>query len=220
MDAPPVEQAAPKPKLRGVVHQISFFAFLPAFAALLMHAPSGRARLAVAVYAFGLLAMLGVSALYHRGDWGSETKRKLRRLDHSTILLAIAGTYTPIAGLGLHGRAAAVVVAVVWTGAVAGIAVRMLWIDAPRWLVAAVYLVVGWTAVAVLPKLAHDLGGRAFLLVLAGGLLYSAGAAAYATKRPEPAPGVFGFHEVFHTFVVAAAAAHFAAAWLVVGSAA
>jgi hemolysin III len=203
-----------KPKLRGVFHQVAFFAFLPLLAVLVVRASGGGPRFAVVVYSFCLLAMLGVSALYHRGRWSPAWRLRFRRLDHSTILLAIAGTYTPVIGLGLassSGRARTVVLAVVWVGAVVGIAIRMLWLQAPPWLVAAVYIGVGWVAVLALPTIARAVGGGVFGLVLGGGVLYTVGAVAYATKRPNPWPSWFGYHEIFHTFVVVAAFLHYLA---------
>jgi hemolysin III len=203
-----------KPKLRGVFHQVAFFAFLPLLVVLIARADGGGPRFAVCLYSFCLLAMLGVSALYHRGRWSPVWRVRFRRLDHSTILLAIAGTYTPVIGLGLSsssGRVRTVVLAVVWVGAVAGITVRMLWLNAPPWLVAAVYIGVGWAAVLALPTIARSVGGGVFGLVLGGGLLYTVGAVAYATKRPNPWPTWFGYHEIFHTFVVVAAFLHYLA---------
>jgi len=202
----------PKPKLRGALHQIAFFTFVPLLVWLVGSGGSGGQRIALGLYSLCLLAMLGVSALYHRGRWSAPARQRLKRLDHSTILLAIAGTYTPVVGIGLPpGRARTLILAVVWSGAVAGIAIRMLWLHAPRSLVAAVYVIVGWTAVPALATLARELRTVAFGLVLGGGLLYSVGAVTYTTKRPDPNPAVFGYHEVFHSFVVLAALAHFAA---------
>lgn len=207
-----------RPSMRGVLHQAAFFVFLPLLAWLVVVRPDGAgARVACGIYAVCLLAMLGVSALYHRGRWTAPVRRRLKRLDHSTILLAIAGTYTPVVGLGVQGGARTIVLVGVWAGALAGITIRMVWIDAPRPLVAAVYLVLGWSALFIVPTLARSMGATAFGLVAAGGLLYTAGAVAYATKRPNPVPAVFGFHEVFHACVVAAALCHFAAIAIVAG---
>jgi hemolysin III len=205
-------EAPPKPTLRGVLHQVSFFAFLPLLAALFPKAEATGERVAVGIYGLCLLAMLGASALYHRGKWTPTVRRRLRRLDHSTILLAIAGTYTPVVGIGLRsGTTRTLVLSAVWAGAVVGIAIRMLWLQAPSWSVAAVYIGVGWVAVGALPTLARAVGSTAFGLVLGGGVLYTVGATAFATKRPNPWPRVFGYHEVFHTFVVVAAALHYLA---------
>jgi hemolysin III len=134
----------------------------------------------------------------------------MRRLDHSMIFVLIAGTYTPFALLVLHGTLAHAILIVVWAGALGGIVLNLVWITAPRWLIAAVYVALGWVAVAAMPALADKIGASGVALLMGGGLLYTAGAVIYATKRPDPAPAVFGYHEIFHALVVAAAAAHFA----------
>jgi hemolysin III len=134
----------------------------------------------------------------------------MRRLDHSMIFVLIAGTYTPFALLVLHGALAQAILIVVWAGALGGIVLNLLWTTAPKWLTAVVYISLGWVAVVAFPDLASALGPLAVALMAAGGLLYTAGAIIYAAGRPNPAPAVFGYHEIFHTLVVAAAAAHFA----------
>jgi hemolysin III len=207
----------PKPRLRGVFHEYAFFVALVAVALLLVYAPSGRARLAAGIYAVGLVGLLGVSALYHRVDWRRpDVRRWLRRLDHSMIFVLIAGTYTPFALLVLSQPLATVVLAVIWTGAVGGIALSLLWPDAPKPISAAVYLALGWVAVIAMPQMLERLGAVGLALVLGGGALYSAGAIVYARRRPDPAPNVFGYHEIFHVLVVLAAALHFAAIAFVV----
>ena len=148
--------------------------------------------------------MYAVSACYHRGHWEPSTRRLLRRLDHSMILVGIAATYTPIAVVGLDARSASVLLGIVWPLSVAGIVVQMLWLNAPRWLVAGLYVVVGWTALAFTPVLWHELGLITLSLIVGGGVVYSVGARVYATRQPDPAPAVFGFHEVFHALVIAA----------------
>ena len=203
--------ALPKPRLRGVVHQWSFFVALCAGGVLLLLAPNALARLAAGIYAFGLCALLGASALYHRGDWSARAGQWLQRLDHSMIFVLIAGTYTPIALLALDGVMARVVLVVVWAGAAAGIAFSLLWIDAPTWLVAIVYVVLGWVLVLAFPAVFRAVGPVGFGLIAGGGLLYTVGAVIYARQRPDPVPAVFGYHEVFHVFVVAAAALHYTA---------
>ena len=208
--------ATTKPRWRGVFHEISVFLFAPLFVAIGRAAHTNGARAAVAVYGLAVLSMFGVSAIYHRGTWSPPARRRLKRLDHSTILLAIAGTYTAVAGIGLDGRTRALILGAVWFGAIAGIAIRMLWIDAPRPLTAGVYVVVGWVAVLALPALYRALGASAFALVVLGGVLYTTGAVAYARKRPDPVPAVFGYHEVFHAFVCAAALCHVAAVAILV----
>jgi hemolysin III len=202
---------AVKPRLRGVVHEYAFFVALVAGAALLVVAPAGKARVAIAIYVLGLAGLLGTSALYHRVTWRKPNVRRwLRRLDHSMIFLLIAGTYTPFALLVLSQPLGTVVLVLIWTGAVGGIVLSLLWPDAPRPVSAAIYISLGWVAIIAMPQLFHRLGALGIVLIAAGGLLYSAGAIIYARKRPDPVPTVFGYHEIFHVLVVAAAALHFA----------
>jgi hemolysin III len=204
--------AAVKPRLRGVSHEWAFFVSLVLGAGLIVAADTPRATLAVAIYAASLSALLGTSALYHRVNWARpDVRRWMRRLDHSMIFLLIAGTYTPFALLVLHGTIANAILIVVWAGALAGTIVEMIWIEAPKWVTAIIYLSLGWVAVVAFPQMWSELGVGGTLLVAAGGLLYTAGAVVYATQRPDPNPAVFGYHEIFHLFVIAAAAAHFAA---------
>jgi hemolysin III len=203
--APPV-----KPRLRGVSHQYAFFVSLLTGAVLVAAAPSARARLAVIVYAGAVAGLFGASALYHRVDWTPARRRWMRRLDHSMIFVLIAGTYTPFALLVLHGTLATAILAIVWGGALTGIVLKLVWIDAPKWLIAGVYVALGWVALAAFPGMIDRLGVVPTGLVLFGGVLYTAGAVIYARQRPDPVPGVFGYHEVFHALVIAAAAAHYA----------
>ena len=204
--------ARSKPRLRGVFHEWAFFASLAAGAALVIAAPTPRATLAVGIYALSLSALLGVSALYHRVTWRRpEVRRWMRRLDHSMIFLLIAGTVTPFAVLVLHGPLAHALLIAVWAGAAAGIVVELIWVDAPKWVSTIVYLAVGWIGALGFPGIVINAGAGAGALIAAGGLLYTAGAVVYARQRPDPNPAVFGYHEVFHVLVVAAAGAHFAA---------
>ncbi|MDX6648740.1 MAG: hemolysin [Solirubrobacteraceae bacterium] len=200
-----------KPRLRGVSHEWAFFASVPLGLALVAAAPSGRAALAVGIYALSVALLFGSSALYHRITWASDAARRwMRRIDHSAIFLLIAGTYTPFALLTLDGTLATVILIAVWAGAGAGIVMTMLWIDAPKWLIAIVYVALGWVAVAAFPEMLDRLGITAVGLVAAGGALYTAGAVVYARRRPDPAPAVFGYHEIFHVLVIAAAALQYA----------
>jgi len=200
-----------RPRLRGVFHQYAFFVALVAGLVLVILADSFRERLAMWVYAVALAAMFGVSALYHRVTWRSpRVRRWMRRLDHSTILLLIAGTYTPFAVLTFDGALANAILVVVWSGAGAGLLLNLLWVDAPTWVTAAVFMALGWVGVVTVPELV-DVGIAPAVLVFVGGGLYSLGALAYALKRPNPRPAVFGYHEVFHLLVIAAAAIHFIA---------
>jgi len=200
-----------KPRLRGVSHEWAFFLFLPLGLWLVVSAPNGRAALAAGIYALSVSLLFGASALYHRISWASATARRwMRRLDHSAIFVLIAGTYTPFALLTLDGTLATVILVAVWAGAAAGIVMTMVWIDAPKWLIAIVYVALGWVAIAAMPEMLDDLGITAVGLVAAGGALYTAGAVIYALKRPDPVPTVFGYHEIFHVLVVAAAALQYA----------
>jgi len=201
-----------KPRLRGVSHQWAFFVSLALGAALVVAAPAGQPRLAAAIYALSVAALFGTSALYHRITWSTHAARRwMRRLDHSMIFFLIAGTYTPFALLVLNGPLADVILVVVWIGAIAGAIVEMVWIDHPKWVAALIYMSLGWVAAIAFPGLWGDMGVAGTLLVAVGGLLYTAGAVVYATQRPDPSPRVFGYHEVFHALVIAAAAAQFAA---------
>jgi hemolysin III len=200
-----------KPRLRGVSHFWAFFVALAAGAVLVGIAPDGRATLAAAIYAGSLSALFGISALYHRVDWRPATRRWMRRLDHSAIFLLIAGTVTPFALLVLDGPFATGLLIAVWAGAAAGIVVEVVWIDAPKWATATVYLAVGWIGAIGFPAIVAQAGIGAGILIGIGGALYTAGAVVYARQRPDPNPAVFGYHEIFHVLVIAAAIAHFAA---------
>jgi hemolysin III len=201
-----------KPRLRGVSHQWAFYVALALGAALVAAAPGGQPRLAAAIYALSVAALFGTSALYHRVTWASQAARRwMRRLDHSMIFFLIAGTYTPFALLVLDGTLATVILVVVWAGALVGVFMKLVWIDAPKPLVAILYLALGWVAVAAFPTMLDELGITGTALVVVGGLLYTAGALVYAFQRPNPAPTVFGYHEVFHALVILAAALQYAA---------
>ncbi len=202
--------AAVKPRLRGVSHEWAFFISLVLGAALILFAKTPKATLAVGIYAVSLSALLGTSALYHRVNWKRPNVRQwMRRLDHSMIFFLIAGTYTPFALLVMHGTLATAILIAVWAGAIVGAIVEMVWIGHPKWVSAAVYLTIGWVAVAAFPDLWTGLGPTGALLLVSGGLLYTAGAVVYAVQRPNPNPAIFGYHEVFHAFVLAAAVLHF-----------
>ncbi|HZX94300.1 MAG TPA: hemolysin III family protein [Myxococcales bacterium] len=195
-----------KPRFRGVSHELAFFAAAGAGAVLVALAPPA-ARLAAAVYAGSLATMLGVSALYHRGSWAPGPYRWMGRLDHSAIFLLVAGTYTPLAlSLPDGGRA---MLAIAWGGAALGIMQSLLWPRAPRALVASLYVAFGWAAVGFWPELRVALSGPALAALGLGGGLYSIGAVIYAARRPDPVPTVFGYHEIFHALVIAAAVCHF-----------
>ena len=206
-----------KPRLRGVSHQWAFFVSLATGLVLILLAPNGDARLAAGIYSLSVCALFGTSAVYHRVNWRSLSARRwMRRLDHSMIFVLIAGTYTPFAVLALDGKIATAILIVVWSGALAGVVLQLVWVDAPRALSAVVYIAMGWVAVVAFPQMVDKVGITGTALVAAGGLLYTVGALIYATKRPNPAPTVFGYHEVFHALVIAAAALHYAVVALIV----
>ena len=214
MNEPSLPVEAPRferPRLRGVSHKWAFFVSLVLGVLLVVFSPAGEARVATAIYALAVCGLFGVSALYHRHAWGPAARRWMKRLDHSMIFVLIAGTYTPFGILVLEGTLAVVVLCIVWGGALAGVIMKLVWIDAPKWLVAVAYVALGWVALATMPQLGSRLGPGALVLLIGGGAAYTAGAVIYALGRPDPAPTVFGYHEIFHVLVIAAAAAHFAA---------
>ena len=199
-----------RPRLRGVSHQWACVVSALAGVLLVVAAPDGRATVAATIYAVSVTALFGTSAVYHRVTWRTpQTRRRMRRLDHSMIFVLIAGTYTPFALLVLEGATATAILIGVWAGAVAGIVLRFLWTDAPTWATALPYVILGWAAVAALPDLADGLGAAGVAVVAAGGLLYTVGAVVYALKRPDPWPPVFGYHEIFHVLVIVAAGLHY-----------
>lgn len=169
------------------------------------------ARVAAGVYALSLSALFGVSALYHRRTWQPRARGLMRRLDHTMIFVLIAGTYTGVAGPALRAGQARTLLTVVWAGAIAGTALQLMWPHAPKPVQALLYLGLGWVAVLAFPVLVDALSVAGIVLVAVGGALYSLGAVTYATKRPNPLPGTFGYHEVFHALTIAAAICHYVA---------
>ncbi len=199
------------PRLRGLLHAYAVWLALAAAIVLVVLAPSGQARLVAGIYGAGLCALFAASASYHRW-WGHPRwKPLLRRVDHGVIFVFIAASYTPIGVLVLDWPLELILMLSVWIGAAAGVAMTIVWIDAPRGVLAACYIAVGWVAVIAAPKLLDSLGAAPVILIGLGGVLYSLGALAYATQRPDPWPRTFGFHEVFHTLVIAAAVLHYIA---------
>ena len=200
-----------KPRMRGVLHQWAFVVSVGLGLALVLVANPGRERVAALVYALSVAGLLGTSATYHRVNWTrANARRWMRKLDHSMIFVLIAGTFTPFGLLVAEGTLATAILIAVWSGAVAGIVLQLSWIDAPAWLSALIYVVLGWVAVAIMPDLLSELGVVATLMVAAGGVLYTIGAVVYARRRPDPVPTVFGYHEVFHLLVVVAAGLQYA----------
>jgi len=199
-----------KPLYRGVSHQYGFFVVLGAAPVLVAFAPTFQASIAAAVYGAGLLAMYACSALFHRTNVSPRATKWLLRLDHSAIFLCIAGSYTPFCLL-LKGDGGLLLLSAVWAGAGMGLLRALFWVDAPPWVVVVLYLVVGWAVLPFVPQLWSRLGPAGLLLLFLGGVLYSAGGVVFAARRPDPSPSVFGYHEVFHAFVVVASVCHFAA---------
>ncbi len=204
-----IRTARVKPRLRGASHRYAFLASLPPCLLLVAEAPDGRATWASVVYAVSLVGLLGTSALYHGVHWSPRARFWLARLDLTMIFALIAGTYTPIAMLRLEPQLGSVVLTGVWGAALMGGVVKALWKDPPKWASAAIYVGVGSMAVAFLPEVVAAIGATATALMLAGGILYVAGAVVYGLQRPDPLPEVFGYHEIFHALVVAAATVHF-----------
>ena len=201
-----------KPRLRGVSHEYAFFVSLALGALLIVFAKGTDARAAVAIYAASLSALFGVSALYHRVNWERPSSRRwMRRLDHTMIFFLIAGTLTPFAVLVMEPPLSTALLIAVWGGALAGTIVELVWTDSPKWVHAAVYVAVGLIGAVGFPAIIAETGLIAGLLIAAGGALYVTGAVVYAVGRPDPSPAVFGYHEIFHALVIAAAATHFAA---------
>jgi hemolysin III len=199
-----------KPRLRGVSHLIGFLAAVPLGVALTLEPDTGRARAAAAVFAISVATMFGASALYHRPTWSPRWRPWLRRLDHAGVYGLIAGSYTPFGLIVLHGAWRTTVLAIVWAGALGAIVLRFAWVGAPKWLGAVFGIALGWVGVVVYPQLVHRLGIGPALLLLAAGLSYTAGAIVYARGTPDPVPGVFGYHELFHVLVIVAVALQYA----------
>lgn len=206
-----------KPKLRGWLHAGTFPVAVAAGIVLVSLAPSNRARISVAIFSVTAAMLFGVSAVYHRGQWSPGVAGVLKRLDHANIFLIIAGTYTPFSVLLLPPGPATTLLWLVWGGATFGVLFRVLWVQAPRWLYVPVYVALGWVAVVYLPEFLHA-GVAAFVLVVVGGVLYTAGGLIYGLKRPNPSPRWFGFHEVFHALTVAAFVSHYVGLSLIVYS--
>jgi hemolysin III len=207
----PVTTSAPKPLLRGTLHQGAFMVALVVGSLLVAYSEGGRRRVAASVFAGSVVAMLGASALYHRITWSPRARPWMRRIDHAGIYLLIAGSYTPVGLLSLHGTLQHVTLAIVWAGAAVAILLKFLWVDAPKWLAAVTGIALGWAGVAALPQVAHTAGVTPVVLLAAGGVAYTAGAIVYATRRPDPFPNVFGYHEVFHALTLVAVACQYVA---------
>lgn len=203
--------SAERPRFRGVSHRIAFFLTLPLAAVLALEVDTSAGRVAAIAFGTSVAVMFGASALYHTVTWTEAKRRWMRRLDHAGIYALIAGTYTPVGLLILNGNWRLAVLGIVWVGAATAIALKFLWVDGPKWLSAAIGVALGWVAVVVFPQILDRVGIAGSLLVLAGGIAYTAGAVVYALRRPDPFPTVFGYHEVFHALVIIAVACQYSA---------
>ena len=199
-----------KPKLRGVFHELGFYAALGLGVALILTTQDGRARTAAAIFAGSVAACFGASALYHRPTWTAAARARLARLDHAGVFLLIAGTYLPFGLLVMSTDWAVPMLSVVWSGALAAILLNLFWVRASKVLSTAIGLALGWAGAVAFPQLLK-LPLPGILLVVAGGLLYTAGAIVYVRRRPDPAPSVFGYHELFHVLTIAAVGCQYAA---------
>ncbi|MEW2142880.1 hemolysin III family protein [Micromonospora vinacea] len=200
-----------KPRMRGWLHTYAFFVALVCGIVLCSIAatrPGWAPLVSCVIYSLTVCGLFGTSALYHRRVWSERGYQVMRRMDHSMIFVFIAGTYTPLCAMLLAPRPATVMLALVWGGALAGVAVKVVWPHAPRWVSAPLYLALGWVAVAMLPEILHGGGVAALVLLIVGGAIYSIGAVFYALRRPNPWPTVFGHHEFFHACTLLAALCH------------
>lgn len=204
-------EAQSRPRLRGWSHVVATIVAVALAPVLIGFASPGAGRIVAAIYGTGVIGVFLVSSLYHRVAWTTRFRELFRRLDHSMIFVFIAATYTPFAAFALDGATSTFLLWFVWIGALVGIVIRLFWLSAPRLATIAPYLVVGWCAVFVIDDIWRGVGRTGFLLVAAGGGLYTLGALVYAGRRPNPVPAWFGYHEVFHALVVGAVAVHYVA---------
>ena len=198
-----------KPTFRGILHQYGFFLSLPFGIWLFTFAEGTLEQLVVVVYCIGLSALLGVSALYHRVDWNEQKRMRMRKLDHTMIFVQIATSYTPFGILAFTGTKNTIVLSILWMSVLVGFFMNMIWGKAPKWVSATLYISVGWTVALMFPEFYAQTGATIFNFMLAGGISYTIGALFYAAKRPNLIPGVFGYHELFHSFVIAGAIFHY-----------
>ena len=206
-----IQPALAKPLLRGVLHQIGFSASLVLGTLLIVGAGGPSEHVAASVFAGSVALCFGLSALYHRVNWRPRARLWMRRADHAGIYLLIAGTYTPVCLLALDGAWRFAVLAVVWLAAVAAIILKFAWVGAPKWLAAVIGIALGWAGVALMPQLATRVHPAAIVLLAAGGIAYTVGAVIYARGRPDPAPAVFGYHELFHALTIVGVACQYVA---------
>ncbi|MGA8987280.1 PAQR family membrane homeostasis protein TrhA [Aeromicrobium sp.] len=198
-----------KPKLRGWLHAVTLPLAFFAFIVMLVIADDTLVRLGVAVFMVSSMLLFGVSAVYHRGTWSDQVRGFWKRFDHANIFLLIAGSYTPFSLLLLTTKHAIIMLSLVWGGALLGVAFKIFWIGAPRWLYVPLYLLLGWAAVIYFPEFVDNASTPVLVLLVTGGALYSIGALVYGFKWPNPSPKYFGFHEIFHAFTIAAFIVHY-----------
>jgi len=200
-----------RPLLRGVLHEVGCAIAVAVGVVLVAETDGSRRIVAAAVFASSAATMLALSAVYHRVTWTPRARLRMRRADHAGIYVLIAGTYTPVGLLALHGVLQKVVLGVVWSGAAAAIALKLAWVHAPKWLSAVIAIGLGWIGVAAIPQLAHADGIAPVVLIAAGGLAYTSGGIVYARRRPDPVPAVFGYHELFHALTLVGLALQYVA---------
>jgi hemolysin III len=200
-----------KPLLRGVLHQGAFFVAVVIGVLVTVYAEGTRATVGALIFAASVVGMLGASTLYHRVTWTPPMRLRMRRLDHAGIYLLIAGTYTPVALMVVHGTTGRIVLAVVWCGSLAAIALKFLWDEAPKWLSAVIALALGWVGIFAMPQVWSHAGAAAVVLLGIGGLAYTIGALVYAFRRPQLRPEIFGYHELFHALTLVAVACQYVA---------
>lgn len=198
-----------KPVLRGHFHQAAFFLAFGACIMMIVNAREEQAFAVTLIYSFSLVGMFGISALYHRPHWNPYARTWLKRFDHAAIFFLIAGTGTPISRFALESGTRREFLIVLWVTAAIGMVQSLFWTKAPKWISICLYVICGWLAGPYIPELASSLGTLSLGLLIGGGVLYTVGALIYAFKRPNPFPRVFGYHEIFHLFVVFAALLHF-----------
>jgi hemolysin III len=198
-----------KPRLRGWLHAATWPLAFVSFLVLLVLADNVVVRAGAAVFMFSALALFGVSAVYHTGRWSDRARTIWKRIDHATIFILIAGSYTPFTLMLLSTEQAVLLLSIVWGGALAGVLFRLLWVGAPRWMYVPLYLLLGWAAVLYFPEFSRESSTAVMVLLIVGGGLYTLGALVYGFKKPDPWPTWFGFHEVFHTLTIAAFIVHY-----------
>ena len=211
IEAPLIEAAVAKPLLRGWLHLVCFFLAIPAGVLLVTLASSAHGRIGALVYAVGLVALFGVSGTYHRGRWSDAGRRLMQKLDHGTIFVMIAGSYTPLCLLVLEGWVRWTMLAVAWTGAAAGVVLSFTGGRVSRIAKGTLYIALGWVSLLAAPQLWHNLSATELVLIAGGGVLYTVGSVFLLARWPDPFPRVFGYHEVWHVLVVVAVVCHFAA---------